>query len=89
MVDGRLAWQSWAGIPTQLPADHFIWELPAPVWFSTNGTKPAALTDPLRPVAFPQPISSGVVGTLSLANDAGFLDTYLVHIAWPAAADGG
>ncbi|MBK7581336.1 MAG: hypothetical protein IPI67_14125 [Myxococcales bacterium] len=89
MVDGRLAWQSWAGIPTQLPADHFIWELPAPVWFSINGTKPAALTDPLRPVAFPQPISSGVVGTLSLANDAGFLDTYLVHIAWPASPDGG
>ncbi|MFO0565752.1 MAG: hypothetical protein U0263_08820 [Polyangiaceae bacterium] len=89
LVDGRLVWQSWAGIPTQLPADLFIWELPAPVWFAIDGEKPAALTDPMRPVAFPQPVSSGVVGTLSLANDAGFLDTYLVHIAWPASTDGG
>jgi hypothetical protein len=89
LVGGTLVWQSWAGIPTQLPADLFIWELPAPVWFSINGGKPAVLTDSMHPVAFPQPGSSGVVGTLSQANDAGLLDTYLVHIAWPASTGGG
>ncbi|GMV19860.1 MAG: hypothetical protein AMXMBFR56_80840 [Polyangiaceae bacterium] len=40
-------------------------------------------------IDFPQPIASGAVGTWYEMFDAAAPESYLVHIAWPAAGDGG
>jgi len=89
VVSGRLVWQSLAGIPVEYPQPSDTWQLPAPVWFSMDGKQPAPLAVGVKPIAYPQPLTSGVVGILVEPVDGAPPDSYRVHIGWPAAGDGG
>lgn len=71
LVAQRLVWQSLAGIPVSYPQPSGTWELPAPLWFSVAGSAPAPLPATSQPVAFPQPLESGVVGVLVEPVDGG------------------
>ena len=90
LASGRLVWRSRAGLPVEYPSGHSAWQLPAPVWVRFGGQKPAPLRDPPAWMEFPEPLSSGVVGTLDQPADGGAtLDWFLVHIDWPPGTDGG
>ena len=89
LVAQRLVWQSLAGIPVSYPQPAGTWELPAPLWFSVDGSAPAPLPATSQPVAFPQPLESGVVGVLVEPVDGGVPESALVLLDWPPGADGG
>ncbi len=89
LVAQRLVWQSLAGIPVSYPQPSGTWELPAPLWFSHDGSAPAPLPATSQPVAFPQPLESGVVGVLVEPVDGGVPESALVLLDWPTSADGG
>lgn len=89
LVGGRLVWQSWSGFDLGWPQSMDLWEVSAPLWYSIDGQNPVQLTNISLRVAFPQPLATGVVGTWYETIDAAPSEPYLVHLAWPAAADGG
>lgn len=89
LVGERLVWQSWSGFDLGWPQSMDLWEVSAPLWYSLNGQAPAQLTKISLRVGFPQPLTTGVVGTWYETIDGGPSETYLVHIAWPAPNDGG